>query len=258
MHPPPVYFDPVAQLRLTDPHEARALELERVGKTKKARRIRECWRNPAGRMVKLQRIGVTRGCRDRLCPSCAPKDSASKGYRAFAAIKRMRHPQHCVAHVYSRPCGERSPMAMQTALVDAVDVIKDGLLALRKKKYFTRTVDGGIASLEATYNQQWRRWDVHVHIVLDSQAIPEALVDADWKALVGNGSFHVDPTWDPTLPDADKKIAFYMTKSRDWNPEPSVETPAAIHARAEAFHGRHRLSTWGSARPPRRSPKKSP
>ncbi len=251
MQPAALGFDPVAQLRLFDPHEARALEFVQVGNLAKAKRIRECWRNP---LNPRKNVYGNPGCGDRQCPSCAALDAKKKGYKARGYIERMGQHQHWVAHVYSPTCPSGDVVAMTKALDLAVTELTQAMGTLKRRVAFKRSVAGGVGSMEVKFQSKWSRWDVHYHLVLDTDDLNATRVDDLWKSLVQAGCFSRDPSKDPRSPSEIQRLAFYITKTRDWTPDPSEGTPVEMEARARALKGKQRLTHWGSARAPKKAP----
>jgi hypothetical protein len=127
-------------------------------------------------------------------------------------------------------------------LVEQVDRLLSAFRRLRQRGFWSRFVNGGIGTLEVTYNAGTGQWHPHLHILLDGLYIPHSIVSSEWSMVTG-GSFVVHVAAVHSRDDAGRYIAKYVAK-----PSEMVNLPPARTVElALALSGRRTLITFGTA-----------
>lgn len=224
---------PMEWLRLIDPQEARAIELEAIGDDKRARSIREC-------VSPLEEYGYT--CRDRRCPSCSARKAAKYAARAVKVIRDMRRPKLLLVTLCSLGLDD---------LRGTIAELRRLLTLLRRKRL--RSVRVAIGCIEPQLSRKGARWTPHLHVVVDVDALPFAVLRDEWRALTnGRGTFDADSRIhlrgvDPRNPYA---LARYLFKSTDACPPPGTVAPEVLSVLwgRQGIHGAQLPVWWGGQR----------
>lgn len=152
---------------------------------------------------------VTGRCRDRTCPDCRYRDFRRifKGYRK--AVRVMKSPKLLTLTLLNQP-----------ELVSGdVKRLRKAFIKLMKRKWYSSRVRGGLCSIEI--KNEGRGWNIHMHILIDCDYLPQDRVSRDWLDLTGD-SYIVDirKAWSPAA--GLSYILKYLTKSPSVNGEADV------------------------------------
>jgi hypothetical protein len=211
--------------RTGDPQEVRALELEAAGLTIKAQRVRECG---IGRGVR-----AIRTCKIRGCPRCAARTRAAMMPWIHASLAKMKKPRVGVLNILSKT---------KKGLGRALDVMHESLANLRrcmKRLGIVRVV----GAIEAVITKDGKRWNAHVHIVLDCRRAALRRLRKFWKkATAGRGHFVVH---DEEFVQDPGGLGNYMSKVDSWCPAPGTMAPDDLGILLDALKGRHLHFRWG-------------
>ncbi|HVW78778.1 MAG TPA: protein rep [Alloacidobacterium sp.] len=116
-------------------------------------------------------IAVPIGCNHRLCPLCSHRRSEKARKRIKTMFDRLQH-----------------PALITLTIPNKVSIRKHdfSLFRQRVRRFIAQHkpwIEGGVYSLETTYNRQEKTWHIHVHILADlSHALPSK---KDFVTLAG-------------------------------------------------------------------------
>lgn len=239
----------INSLRLTDPHEARARELELLGDSRRAARVRNC--------------SVTNGsfpkwtCKQPCCPTCAEVRAAKHGRKVREAIAKMKNPVLGLYTWFVLPEMRRpllvsadDPVALArhrkpNGLREGISAFRDAHKKLRGRKCFAG-IRGGVGALETKISDSGRGFNLHVHEVLDAAHIDEVLVNAAWVKLTDKDGTFMLKEIEETDEDGHPALSKYVTKANTWCP-PAGEVGLRFLAEIQrAIHGRRLLVAWGT------------
>lgn len=118
-------------------------------------------------------------CGRRSCPSCRRSSYHRhlRGYRDLA--REMRDPKLLTLTKVTR----------ETLTVDVIRDLRGAFRRLLHRRYFRERVRGGLYVIEAKVNS--KGWNVHLHALIDSAYLEQAIVSTAWRELTGD-SFIVD------------------------------------------------------------------
>lgn len=208
-----------------DLHLLRAKELDKLGETRRAERIRSCSTEdaPFGK----------RTCKQRACPTCAARLADRNAQVIAAAIREMDHPFIAVLSLRSKTKQDLRP---------AITRYREAHVKLRRRACYRKIV-AGIGALELKATDDGFAWNVHAHFVLDAKVVDVAACQEAWSELTsGAGSFLPHPT-DPR-PRSIERVAQYAAKADTWCPEPGSKSLAELALLMEAVRGRQLLIRW--------------
>jgi hypothetical protein len=208
-----------------EPQEARARELEEVGLHRWAERVRKCG---------LRFGHQIRSCKVRCCPRCAARKSEENFAKAYAEIISMTSPIVGIFNVLSVGLWD---------LDKAFRRMSASLRSLRRHRMMLG-IRRSVGFIEAKLTADKKRWNVHVHVVLE--AWPDAAGDLDhhWKMATGGmGHFELDERIH--VNDA-VSLARYITKARDWSPSPGTLHPKILDLLLRGQHQRRLFVRWGA------------
>lgn len=254
----------INSLRLTDPHEARALELELLGQHRRAANVRACSIND-GKSPKWT-------CKQPCCPTCSEIRAAKHARVARAAVSRMGHPilglytwfvlpetlqprLRLVGDADSRTNDEATDVTTDVTTDDfeqpnglrlGISALRDAHRRLRRRTCFSRVL-GGVGGIETKISDDGRAFDLHLHEVLDAELIDEGRVSAAWNQLTGGrGSFKLKEL-DEHEGDAEHRpLLGYITKAASWCPPAGGVGLNFLSEIQHAIHGRRLLVAWGT------------
>lgn len=81
---------------------------------------------------------------------------------------------------------------------------------LMHRAYYKKRVRGGLQTIEVVNKR--RGWHVHLHVILDSDYLPQAKLSKDWGEITG-GSFIVDIREAGTVAEGLKYCLKYLSKA---------------------------------------------
>ncbi len=231
---------------MVNPREARAQELEAIGRHRTARRLRACGQPVT---TKVQHKLILAPCRRRECPRCA-REVIAKGYRRTvgSALVRMKRPYSVRFAVASM--GEWD-------LKETLQLLRERLARLRRLASM-RGVTMGVGMIHPQHGRG-ARWNLHAHLFIDVPDTFEiARVEKDWKRLTSHRG-HVEPR--PPV-DADgppgtvgsiDTASAYVTKADDWCPQYGSLGLDEYDVLCDAIEGRQLVIRWGIGARGRRS-----
>lgn len=221
----------VSDLRLMDPHEARALELEALQKGTKARRIRDCW------SVDKRGPYPGRTCKQRVCTSCGPKHAYEASKKALSVIQRMANP---TATVFSLSTWGLLDLHYTMA------ELRKFLRTMRRRKSMA-SVEVAIGFIEMPIARCGKKWNVHLHLIADSDQLDEHEVNQEWRQLTNSrGTFSIEK--DRAKVENAYAMAKYITKSESWCPKPGQLDLMRLGILTRAIHGKRLLVEWERGR----------
>lgn len=128
----------------------------------------------------LVKISCTR-CRHRLCPACARE-------RGFIVRKNLDFLAK-TANVRLKLI-TLTTVQVHTSLRDRLNHLQESFKQLRRLELWKRNVRAGAAIIEIKVAKSGD-WNVHLHILVDADYIPQPLLCAAWKACTG-GAYITD------------------------------------------------------------------
>lgn len=205
-----------------------------AGLGKRAHRLAACCCCPTFRTGGSQRIGVNLArCRDRLCPLCSHR----RGLQATAKVLALTHEFDSPRLLTLTLKSNDQPLR------DVVFRLFNRFAQLRQLDGWSSRVTGGVWTLEVTRNPTTAQWHPHLHIIIDGEFFPHALLKKLWLAVTGD-SFVVDIRAIHDRREAAKYVAGYIAKPADVAAWPA----SAIAEYALALHGRRLMQPFGTAR----------
>jgi len=207
-----------------EPQELRARQLEELGYTTMAARVRACgWT-----------AGGFRTCKQRVCPECSQRIAHKHAGQVVAAVAAMVHPVYALFTYRSKGVGA-------PALRSAVTSFRHGLRLLRERRFFA-CVRAGVGAIETSLSKDGTVWQVHSHMALDIQGgLDEAVLVAVWKKVTANrGEVQLhDAIYSP------EGFATYTTKADTWCPPPGKTNPLhLLEVVMRGVHGRRLMIAW--------------
>jgi hypothetical protein len=118
-------------------------------------------------------------------------------------------------------------------LIEAIRRVLGSFKALQKMPFWKAKVRGGVWALEITRNAVSRHWHAHIHVIVDSDFLPQPQLKAKWLEVTGD-SFVVDVRAVHDRREAAKYVAQYVAKPLDvhrWPADAIVEFAAALHGK---------------------------
>jgi len=135
-------------------------------------------------------------CHDRFCTPCARERSRQL---AAAVMNRSKHLKLRFITLTIR--------ATRADLTETVDKVLQSFKKLRTWIGWKRAVRGGVAFVETKYNEQTESWHTHLHVLVDSDYMPQAVLAYQWERATGD-SHIVDIRW----AGSSERVARYVTK----------------------------------------------
>lgn len=172
-------------------------------------------------------------CHDRFCTPCARERSAI----VQAAIReRMGADRYRFVTLTLR----QSADGLAAKLAELTDCFG----RLRRTRFWTKAIKGGLAVYEIKRNPDSGRWNVHVHALTHGRYLDQSTLKREWHRITGD-SFIVDvrEVKDPTK--GAEYVSKYATKAFD----NSVTTdPDALVEAIRALAGKRLVVTFGTWR----------
>lgn len=123
-----------------------------------------------------------------------------------------------------------------------LDRLHHAFRKMRQTPEWAEHVTGGVYVVQVTRNEHRGEWHVHLHMVIDGDYWPQALLSRLWLKITGDSKI-VDIRAVHDRRQVAKYLADYVAKPNDvisWS-------WAAIVEYADAMHGRRLVHTFGSA-----------
>jgi hypothetical protein len=170
-------------------------------------------------------------CRSRMCPYCGKGRAAKIQKSLYHLICRMKQPKHLTLTYRSND----DPLALQ------LKQLKKAFRQLRGTADWKKNVRGGVFTVEVTRNVKTGLWHPHLHIVIDSNYIPQKRIVFLWSKYMPGGK----NVWIRPVDNANGmgwEMAKYIGKApttRDW-------TVGAIREYQEASSHARFVQCFGS------------
>lgn len=172
-------------------------------------------------------------CHDRFCVPCARRKA-----RETARMLREHVPDQPTLFVTLtlKPDGR--------TLQALVDLLLKSFAALRRTQVWKTTVRGGACFVELKRSKGVDGWNVHAHVLCESNWIPHQALKDTWAHITG-GSFIVDVRRVRTLSDLARYVTKYVSKGI---PDALARNPEHLDDALTALRGRRLCSTFGTWR----------
>ena len=207
------------------------LTLQEIGRSQEAWDVTEC--GSSYRVLKAsscnQYAVLPFTCGHRLCQICAKRRSGRFYKRLKGMFDAMIEPKMLTLTVRNVPAINKAYFKW----------IRDCFSKLRRRKFFTNQVTGGVYSIETTYNAERKDWHVHIHALIDSEAnIPRDSIKEAWEKITV-GSWGVDIR--RANHNAIYEVLKYETKVADF-----VQYPQRVQEYLEAVKGSRLFHAFGN------------
>ena len=116
--------------------------------------------------------------------------------------------------------------------------------ALRRRSFWKRTVDGGVAFLEVKWSASATRWHPHLHVLLEGRYMPQARIRSLWHQITGD-SFIIDIRLVKSLDHAARYVTKYASKPFN---NSFINRKLLLDEAVEALKGKRLAMTFGSWR----------
>jgi hypothetical protein len=196
--------------------EARARELEAIGATRAAERVRRCGAMPGY----LSR----RTCKERLCPRCARTKADAVAARLLDAVASMEERTLVLLTVGFRPAGH---------LASALDELRVGL-----RRWCRALATSAAGAIEPRLAHGELGWAVHAHLIVDAgRDVAEHHLER-WGTHHRRGVAEVSGS---VAPFEVGRVARYVAKPDDWCPPPGHLDTARLAELRNATRSRRHL-----------------
>lgn len=204
---------------------------------KRAARMDNCCLCPLYVLRPGGRVATAPGlCRDRLCPTCQKMRARQLATRLESIICTFDAPRFVTLTLRSN----------EDDLSTCMTRLYESFRTLRRRPDWKARVKAGAAVCEVTRSADTGRWHVHLHVVIDGEYFPQALLSAMWLDVTGDSSI-VDIRAVHRRTDAVKYLTSYIAKGNGIDRWPH----AAVCEYALGMHGRRLLLTFGVAKAPK-------
>lgn len=198
---------------------------------KRAAKLGMCGVSPMIRIEVGRRPALCPGrCRDRLCPLCSRL--------------RGRQVRHRITNLVARADSVRfvtlTMPRTDEGLGERIDTLLKAFSALRRRKAWKDRVAGGLFVVETTRGSEGEHWHVHLHLLIEGEYFPQAVLKAEWQSVTGGASI-VDIRAVHGRQQAVNYVAKYVSKGADvegWDADTICEF-------AEGVHRRRLMGTFG-------------
>lgn len=172
-------------------------------------------------------------CHDRFCLPCAKERS-----HAIAA--------NCIERIEGRVVRflTLTVRSETETLAELLDKLYTGLQRLRRRRFWSRKVDGGVAFLEIKWNADKQRWHPHFHLLIEGRYIPQQRLKELWLEVTGD-SHIVDIRLVRDLSSAAQYVTKYASKPFN---NTFVNRPERLDEAIETLKGRKLCITFGTWR----------
>jgi len=170
-------------------------------------------------------------CKDRMCPFCAKKRSATIAADMATIVDQMKQPRAMVLTVKS----EDRPLAAQ--LTD----LRHWFAKLRRSTWWKGLVTGGVYTVEVTQAEDTHLWHPHLHIIFDGAYVPQKQLRLKWHNVTG----HSEIVWIEAVHNrtgAVNELCKYIGKPQ----RSAAWTDQAIREYATAISGTRMVQSFGS------------
>lgn len=176
---------------------------------------------------------TSNNCRSRWCPACA-RDRAATIAANLAALVTERGARFVTL----------TRRHSHAPLTDQLDSLLASFRRLRQRGWWTEAVTGGAAFIELHRGDHDGLWHVHLHVLCESEFLPQADLSREWYAVTTDSSI-VDVRAIASPAKAASYVAKYVSKpgsARVYN------DPTALREMIDALAGRRLCMTFGTWR----------
>lgn len=172
-------------------------------------------------------------CRDRFCVPCARQRG---NLIASNVLAKLNH----------EPCRFLTLTLRSTteSLIQLLDQLQRSFRVLRSTDTWNRAVTGGVAFIEAKWNEFPGRWHVHLHALLQGSWVNKSELEQHWRRIT-MGSYVCDLQHCPN----ESKVTHYVVKycSKPYDHSVVIDSARLFEA-VGAFRGRRLFTTFGGWR----------
>ena len=174
---------------------------------------------------------VANYCRDRFCQPCARARAGLVTRNLLAALPRskLRFVTLTLKHQIR-------------TLPDTIDHLYRSFRRLRHRPLWKSRVRGGVAFCEIKWSPTSAAWNVHLHILIDSDFIVSGALSTEWHGVTGD-SYIVDIRLVKSLHSAATYIVKYASKGLATKDLPTLEL---LVSAMEALRGRRLCLPFGT------------
>lgn len=176
---------------------------------------------------------MSSACHLRWCPLCAQaranylSHSIREWYHTCKAPKlltlTLRHSDDALEHQLNR--------------------LYNAFRNLRRCKYMSNRIRGGIWFFQIKWSKDTSQWHPHIHALIDSTYIPQCEIRTRWaKYTSGSTVVDIRGCWSPD--SAANHVARYATRPGTLSSVPPCERLELL----KTLHGRRIVGAWGTAR----------
>ena len=154
---------------------------------------------------------VANFCRDRFCQPCARARAGLVARNLLDALPRskLRFVTLTLKHQIR-------------TLPDTIDHLYRSFRRLRHRPFWKHKVRAGIAFCEIKWSPKTTAWNVHLHILVDSDYLPARTLSSEWHTITGD-SFIVDIRLVKSLRSVASYVVKYASKGLATRNLPSLE-----------------------------------
>lgn len=221
-----------------------------AGRYKEEKKVRYCGEDVIAYKADCcgDTVAYPLSCGHRLCPVCMRRRSA----RLSAKVMNFIEGAFFLVPVKGEK-GKRKRQYIKMKNPVFITLTEKNVLTI-DKKYFSglrRRVtklrhrdifdkcEGGFYGIETTYNSDTKTWHVHVHMIVDTEYIPQAELSEAWEDITG-GSYIVDIRKINNAEKAGKEVAKYIVKPGEF-----LQDPELVNEFLNAVKGARLVSTFG-------------
>lgn len=128
-------------------------------------------------------------------------------------------------------------------LTHQLKCLYDSFRKLRRAKLLTESVTGGIWFFQITFNKETEQWHPHIHLVANSNYIPQSQLSSLWLSITGSSSV-VDIRVVRSQAKAADYVSRYATTPCKLLSVPFIKSIELF----DSLHGKRICGTFGSAR----------
>lgn len=175
---------------------------------------------------------ISNACHLRWCPLCAQARANFLARSVRAWYYTARAPKLLTVTL------RHSQNSLDIQLNQIYAAFRD----LRRCKYISSRIRGGIWFFQITWSKKTTAWHPHIHALIDSEYIPQREIRARWsKYTTGSDIVDIRGCWSPE--SAANHVARYATRPGTLSSVPPAERLELL----QTLHGRRIVGAWGTA-----------
>lgn len=176
---------------------------------------------------------VCNTCHDRFCDPCGRTRARRINFNLKTILKNKRPLFLTLTLRHST-----------TPLADQIDRLLRSFTRLRHRAWWKANVYGGAAFMELKVSAFDDLWHVHLHLLVDSEYLPQRKLSDEWHAVTGDSSI-VDVREPKSLAVVANYVVKYVTKPADSS---VFAAPDRLQEMMTALRGRRLCLTFGTWR----------